>query len=546
MDNAEFVSIDQNSHSLWDTLPKLHAAVSASMSVAHYVEDIDSAFTRRGAEPGDSELEISLDRYYRDGSQDWGAALFYPDFLGRTAIDLHEVEPLLNSSLKSLAKTLNTSIDDLYADYSASDTRQLIGSSYVYDKQHHRVIGDLSISEVEGHLKELFAYAEKNMLRSFPDRESQERVKDWVATEWDRVKGIISGRTGGSSSLVALYLNWLNSHLSPELASCKYTSNLFCVEKYQNNLGGGLLNKFLSNYNAMADCYNEAVDCDDVKIKPLKKELGELPFFVVWSRDERLLRSPLFFRDGYLSAADKCWRLDGLEGEIPVDKMTENGVFCITGKALPLVLQVRSGTQGKSLLLPYRGSEYMPAAYRFEDNLRNENLLQEKLAPVTRVRFRFLERLGQCGNTSIRLPEYLQEFFNSDILSAAEFSEAQTSVRSEADRELKELRNGKSSDDLEKKVAPELLERIEGLENERRRIAQYPESRDRASALWKEIKTYRRDITKRVLDYTIRLLHVSNLDYWDSRGAIYPWSIALGGEEFYQSVLENAEFYEEK
>ena len=546
MKDAEFISIDQNSHALWDTLPKLQAAAKASRSVDHYVEDIDSAFTRRGSEPGDNEMEISLERYYRDGSQDWGAALFYPGFLGRTAIDLHEIEPLLGCSLKSLAKQLNTSIDDLYHEYSASDTRQLIGSSYVYDKQYHRVIGDLSMSEVKPHLKELFAYTEKDMLRSFPDRDSQERIKDWCETEWSRVKGILSGSENScSSSLVGLYLNWLNSHLSQDLVSCGYTSNLFQTEKCPAIQGGELFQNFLAHYSAMADCYNKAVDCDDVKIKPLNKEQGELPFFVVWNYDERLLRSPLYFRDGYLLAADKCWPVESSGREKTFGGMDEAGVFCITGKALPLVLQVRMGRQGKSLLLPYRGSEYMPAAYRFEHNLKRENLLQKELSPVTRVRFHFLERIGQCGDTSIRLPKYLQEFFNAEVLTAAEFSEHQKNVRRNTGKELEKLRTEKGYNDLEKKVAPELLERIECLENERKRVAQQPENRARASALWKEIKTHRKVVTERVLDYTIRLLHVSNLDYWDSRGAIYPWSIALGGNDFYQSVLNNAEFYEE-
>jgi hypothetical protein len=39
--------------------------------------------------------------------------------------------------------------------------------------------------------------------------------------------------------------------------------------------------------------------------------------------------------------------------------------------------------------------------------------------------------------------------------------------------------------------------------------------------------------------------HTAELDYWDSRGAIRPWAIALGGQSFYEDLVENAEVYQE-
>ncbi len=63
--------------------------------------------------------------------------------------------------------------------------------------------------------------------------------------------------------------------------------------------------------------------------------------------------------------------------------------------------------------------------------------------------------------------------------------------------------------------------------------------------VWKSIK--RRQVE--VLDGTVRQIaidwQVSDVDYWDSRGAPLPWCVALGGEAFYNEVIKQAEIYEE-
>ena len=40
-------SIDQNCHSLWDVVPKLHALAAHGHRVAHFMEDVDAAFAER-------------------------------------------------------------------------------------------------------------------------------------------------------------------------------------------------------------------------------------------------------------------------------------------------------------------------------------------------------------------------------------------------------------------------------------------------------------------------------------------------------------------
>ena len=86
-------SIDQNSHSLWDALPKVQALAAAGHAVTHFIEDIDVAFTSMGAEVDASPLRLVRERFHRSGGADWGAALFYSEFLGRQAVEVRQWEP---------------------------------------------------------------------------------------------------------------------------------------------------------------------------------------------------------------------------------------------------------------------------------------------------------------------------------------------------------------------------------------------------------------------------------------------------------------------
>jgi hypothetical protein len=56
-------------------------------------------------------------------------------------------------------------------------------------------------------------------------------------------------------------------------------------------------------------------------------------------------------------------------------------------------------------------------------------------------------------------------------------------------------------------------------------------------------------IQVRLLDQALRRIardwQARDIDYWDSRGALLPWSIALGGREFYGDLIARAEVYEE-
>jgi hypothetical protein len=50
----------------------------------------------------------------------------------------------------------------------------------------------------------------------------------------------------------------------------------------------------------------------------------------------------------------------------------------------------------------------------------------------------------------------------------------------------------------------------------------------------------RRMVEQIALDWQVR-----DIDYWDSRGGLLPWCVAMGGQEFYNHVVGSAEIYQE-
>ena len=65
------------------------------------------------------------------------------------------------------------------------------------------------------------------------------------------------------------------------------------------------------------------------------------------------------------------------------------------------------------------------------------------------------------------------------------------------------------------------------------------------SAIWKESKALQVELLGRALRQIARDWQVRELDCWDSRGALLPWAIALGGKDFYNSLVAQAEIYQE-
>ncbi len=537
----EFFSIDQNSHPLWDAVPKLDALARHGWHGTHFVEDVDVAFTRRSAAVGDTHLELAREQFYRGGMSDWGATLFYSDILGRLPLDVRQLEPYSGWTTAALSRRLGMGVDVLYDTYSPSDNWQLVGPSFAGAPTRHRVIGDLRVGEISPHLLELLRHARIDFERIFPRKKARQRLKSWFDQEDARVKELLRDYEAGT--LVDLYRAWMSAHLSKNV-KISATSELLSSDK-PNMPNHELLEVFLSNYEAVAALYNEAVQETASGLNLLNVNKGELPFFAVIRRDNRLFRISLTLRGENVVAEDFVWPLAGPHRSLPLQQMRRDGLFCIVGKALLLVLHARFKPLGKVLALPYNGSLYMPAAHRLEQKLFNNGYLPQETFPIYRVKLNFLEHWQAC-KTVIQPPAYLQPTFGTGEYRACDFAEELFGRIKQARSKLEQMTSPDGRDRIMKHLFAEEMQLEEELEKRRRDLARDPETRAQAAEVWAQLKEIKKRLQVKVIDWIVQQLRVIDLEYYNSRGAILPQSIALGGEAFYNQLLADAEIYAEK
>ncbi len=534
-------SIDQNCHSLWDVCPKLHALVSHGRDPTHYVEDIDVAFTALGSEVGTDDLRLARERHHPSGGADWGAAMFYTEFLGRVPLELRDIEPYTGMKTKELAKKLGREIEDLYDAYSPSDNWQMIGSSFVGDKDHHRVIGDLSVAETADLLRELLARARANVLASFPAGESQQRTNEWFDIEQQRVEGLLNDCA--DASLAELYRRWTTVLLERPGAHAPgavgFTSRLFACEGRSPAMSA-VVDAFFRDYDRAAAAYNRAIAERDSPLRPLDVDAGELPLFATLEYREHLVRTGVWRRDGRVVVSDRDFAPND-DGGLPWQALAQAGVRCLAGKALLLVSQVRC--EGP-LAVPHRGSLYMPTAHAVARELREIGVLPDELHPVLRVRLRLLDRLTEL-DTPIRLPHHLAAAMGAEEVPARELGESWEDLASDAAERLERLKDEDTRTAWQREAFPTLFEEADTLDTRRREIARKNSKDPELREISKRVREIETELLDGLLRQIDRDVQVAELDYYDSRGAPLPWCVALGGEAFYDTVISRAEHYEE-
>jgi hypothetical protein len=547
------LSVDQNCHSLWDVLPKLQALARAGHDVTHYIEDIDAAFTAMGAPVNSDDLRIVRERFHRSGGADWGAAMFYTEFLGRQPVEIRDWEPLTGMKTNVLAKRLGRSVDDLYDEFSPGDNWQLIGSSFVGDREHHRVIGDLTVAQTGPFVRELLRRGRADMERAFPAAESQRRLAEWFAAEEALVERLLEELAGGM--LVDLYGRWMSAHLARDAGAggsarqrgrigLDLTSRLFAC-------GGAAagpdldepLEAFVRDYPLAAGLYNQAVAETQSRLHPLDLGAGELPCFATIAHAGHLVRAGMTWRDGQVWIDGRCCRPSGT-GHVPWESLAAAGVRCVTGKAALMVTQVRHGPTGRALALPYRGSQYMPTAHALARKLAAAGLLTGPLKPALRVRLRLLDRLRSL-DTPIHLPPHLAAAMGAEEVPARRLGEAHAEIAAEAAARLAALRDEPGRQRWQAERFPDATRRLGELDLRRRELAKVNEKDPELREIWKVMRDLQADLLARTIRQIDRDTQVADLDYYDSRGAILPWCIALGGEDFYRQVIDQAEIYEE-
>jgi len=520
------VSIDQNCTPLWDALPKLAALRARGFPCVHFVEDVDVAFTQQRADPA-TPPHPAPERVYPGGNSDWGATAFYSNFLGRNPINPRTLEPFLHASINTFAKRAGfASLDELYAAHASSDNIQIIAPSHSGDNRH-RTLGDLSLREMRAPLRELLEHARADTRRAFPLPECAARADAFFNAEHAFLNTFHNDHP--AVPLADFYAAWTQRHVPGQ--TVKRSSSLFENDPHE------LLHAFVNHYETLAPLYNRAIAETNPGIAPLNPGKGDLPFFALWRRDGKNYRTPASWQGSALATDGFVFPVSN--GLLPLDEMRQHGLVALPPKALLLVMHAR---QHHALALPWQGSLYMPAARRLEE------LLQKKLAPVLRVRFHFFERLKTL-DTPVRLPEWLAPFFSSDLLPASQFAIQLRDAQRDARATLDALRNNAAHLAT---LTPDLSAKINTLQRER--ASQSPQNPLRPlSPLrpltpptpWQQQKSLQQQQARAQLHHIISLAHLLALDYWDSRGALLPHALALGGEPFYQSLLHNAEIFTE-
>ena len=531
------ISIDQNCHSLWDVIPKLHALGAKGHAVRQYVEDIDVAFTAMGSPVRAGALRLERERFYRSGGEDWGAALFYSEFLGRLPVEIRHWETVLGMKTDVLARHLSQPMDNLYDEFSPGDTWQLIGPSYAGDNRHHRTIGDLTAVEVQDFLRQILGIAKEDMLRSFPAVTSVAATKEWFAGQESQ---LISWLQSGAERLIDIYARWIEKSVLGGAATAR-ASQLFALEPGPSV---ELLELFTRDYDLLASLYNQALRESQLGLRPLKTDEGELPFFGVFPHEGHLVRSPARLEGRDVVIGLRSFPL-GAGGRLPLEAMRKAGIAALPGKAIVLTLQVRAGTTGQPLALPFGGSIYMPASFALERLVRNRGLFRHTLQPVVRVRFHFLDRLRDLG-TILRLPEHLQSYFGRRDVPASDLGNEWPAIQSQARERLEKFRDAAYHLEWARQTQPDLAQEIDRLEARRRELAAANSKDPQLRLLWKALKP----LQTRQLEATVRQIardwQAARIDFYDSRGALWPWCLALAGEDFYRHVIQEAEIYEER
>jgi len=502
------------------------------------VEDVDVAYTRLGSSVENQELKLAAERYHWSGGADWGSALFYSEFLGKVALDPRSWEPFTGIKTNLLARQLGLSLEALYDRYAAGDNWQLIGSSYVGDKEHHQVLGDLRVGPLAPFLREILQLAQKDLWNRFPEREARDRIDPWFQREKDLVESLLSRHVSGNLS--ELYQSWITHHLPEGLDVGLASEGFSCPNPVTDDEP---LRLFLQDYSRLSRLYNESIDETGLSVRHLDMKRGEMPCFAMKRFKDHWVRTHVFWDGNHLVTDGDAFDV-GPSREIPREQMSRAGIRALSPKAILLVIQVRWGSKGRRLVLPYRGSLYTPASDRFLAKLKEEGLLSTRIHPIVRVRFRLFDRMRGL-RTRIHLPEHLVPYFGQEEISASDLGEDMVRLWKEAQGRLERMRDVRTRVAWQKRVYPVLWEEIQEGTRKKRELGLAKGSREEKREVWESLKASE----LRMLENTVHQIHsdlqMVQMEYWDSRGAILPWCVALGGEAFYERVCDMAEMYEE-
>jgi hypothetical protein len=147
--------------------------------------------------------------------------------------------------------------------------------------------------------------------------------------------------------------------------------------------------------------------------------------------------------------------------------------------------------------------------------------------------------------TTIRLPTHLAAAFGREEVPACDLAAECPLLARQAAQRLEAMKDPPQRSAWQRQAFPDLAPQIDQVERRRRELARTDPKGAEIRQLWQHHKRLLTSLLEATLRQVARDWQVSQVDYWDSRGALLPWAVALGGEEFYNELIARAEIYQE-
>jgi len=200
------------------------------------------------------------------------------------------------------------------------------------------------------------------------------------------------------------------------------------------------------------------------------------------------------------------------------------------------------------VLFRSHGSVYIPATHRFESLLAESGLLPqiENIAPIVRVRFNLLDQMHSLpGEIVIHLPAHLTGAFGCDEISAVDFAENYRGVAAQAAARVGAFKQECKRQSWVSEKFPQESTDLDTLNRRRQELARANPKDPQIRELHTQGRLLETQLQGKLVQQVFTDVQVAQLDYYNSRGAILPWAYALGGAEFYEEVINNAEIFTE-
>ena len=120
-----------------------------------------------------------------------------------------------------------------------------------------------------------------------------------------------------------------------------------------------------------------------------------------------------------------------------------------------------------------------------------------------------------------------------------------TAIAAEAGDRLERFKDTDRRNQWLSEKFPKQVRTIQELNQQKRQLARSDPKSPQVREIWKRIRTIENELLAATLHQIAMDYQTAHIDFYDSRGAILPWCIALGGESFYNEVIAKARITEE-